>query len=31
VARDSLPESIIPKALITRVLGWLSDLRAERP
>jgi TRAP-type C4-dicarboxylate transport system substrate-binding protein len=30
-ARDSLPESIIPKALITQVLGWLSDYRAERP
>jgi len=31
VARESLPESIIPKALITKVLGWLSDFRAERP
>jgi TRAP-type transport system periplasmic protein len=30
-ARDSLPESLVPKALITQVLGWLSDFRAERP
>jgi TRAP-type C4-dicarboxylate transport system substrate-binding protein len=30
-ARDSLPDSVVPKALITQVLGWLSDFRAERP
>ena len=30
-ARESLAESIVPKALITQVLGWLSDYRAERP
>jgi TRAP-type C4-dicarboxylate transport system substrate-binding protein len=30
-ARDALPESLVPRALITRVLGWLSDFRAERP
>ena len=30
-ARDVLPESVVPRALITRVLGWLSDFRAERP
>jgi TRAP-type C4-dicarboxylate transport system substrate-binding protein len=31
VARDALPDSVVPRALITRVLGWLSDFRAERP
>jgi TRAP-type transport system periplasmic protein len=31
VAREALPESIVPRALITKVLGWLSDFRAERP
>ena len=31
VARESLPESIVPKPLITKVLGGLSDYRAERP
>jgi len=30
-AREALPDSVIPRALITRVLGWLSDFRAERP
>jgi TRAP-type C4-dicarboxylate transport system substrate-binding protein len=30
-ARDALPDSVVPRALITRVLGWLSDFRAERP
>jgi TRAP-type C4-dicarboxylate transport system substrate-binding protein len=30
-AREALPESVVPKALITQVLGWLSDFRAERP
>jgi TRAP-type C4-dicarboxylate transport system substrate-binding protein len=28
--REKLPESVVPKALITRALGWLSDFRAER-
>jgi TRAP-type transport system periplasmic protein len=31
VARDSMPEQVVPKALITQVLGWLSDFRAEHP
>ena len=30
-AREALPEAIVSRALITRVLGWLSDFRAERP
>lgn len=30
-ARESLPESLLPKALVTKVLGWLSDFRAEGP
>jgi TRAP-type C4-dicarboxylate transport system substrate-binding protein len=29
-AREQLPESVVPKPLITRALGWLSDFRAER-
>ncbi|MCU1283484.1 MAG: C4-dicarboxylate transporter [bacterium] len=30
MARESLPDAVVPKALITQVLGWLSDFRAER-
>jgi len=31
VAREALPETLVPRALMTKVLGWLSDFRAERP
>ena len=30
-ARDALPDTLVPKALVAKVLGWLSDFRAERP
>jgi TRAP-type C4-dicarboxylate transport system substrate-binding protein len=30
-ARDTLPENVVPRALITQVQGWLSDFRAEHP
>jgi TRAP-type C4-dicarboxylate transport system substrate-binding protein len=30
-ARDRLPDAVVPRALITQVLEWLSDFRAERP
>src|SRR6185312_10122799 len=28
-ARDKLPSSVVPAALITQVMGWLSDYRAS--
>jgi TRAP-type C4-dicarboxylate transport system substrate-binding protein len=28
-ARDKLPENVVPPALITQVMGWLSDYRAS--
>ena len=27
--RDALPESVVPRALVIKVLGWLSDFRGE--
>jgi TRAP-type C4-dicarboxylate transport system substrate-binding protein len=30
-ARETLPDSVVPHALITEVQGWLSDFRAEHP
>jgi hypothetical protein len=27
-ARDKLPADVVPPALITQVMGWLSDYRA---
>jgi TRAP-type C4-dicarboxylate transport system substrate-binding protein len=29
-ARDKLPNDVVPAALITQVMGWLSDYRAAR-
>ena len=28
-ARDRLPSDVVPAALITEVMGWLSDYRAS--
>ncbi len=31
LGRDRLSDEVVPRTLVTRVLGWLSDFRAERP
>jgi TRAP-type C4-dicarboxylate transport system substrate-binding protein len=31
LARERLDETMVPKELMTRVLGWLADYRAEHP